>query len=128
VSGDSDDCEVLGVNPYPTFKQVFVLTLGNSFRDDAIAWRWAEKQSRFTLRFPPIAGDCYRTKSRSGWRSVVYASLRICRKRESENSGDSVCQELPPFTLNSVFSIQAQLPKLDVAGSIPVSRSILSTT
>ena len=41
-----------------------------------------------------------------------------------ENFANRGEQELKPWAQNSLFSIDGQFPKLDVAGSSPVSRSI----
>ena len=55
-------------------------------------------------------------------------SVKRCAEGKCEIPVNSIAGKRCPDSLCSLFSIYVQLPKLNVAGSIPVSRSIESTS
>jgi hypothetical protein len=57
-------------------------------------------------------------------RVLHLCSIRILREADSKFSVISIARTRCPETLCSLFSIEGRFPKLNVAGSIPVSRSI----
>jgi hypothetical protein len=70
--------------------------------------------------------------ARTSWFALI-GVLRLCSvksgaKTQGENTVISIARTRSAETLNSLFVIYCHFPKLDVAGSIPVSRSILSIT
>ena len=55
-------------------------------------------------------------------------SVSVVKKAQNENSVFSIARTRCQETLLSLFPIYCRLPKLDVVGSSPISRSNFSTT
>jgi hypothetical protein len=71
-----------------------------------------------------------RCRSGTGPKVRVLRLCSVCavKKAQSENAVFSIARTRCRETLCSLFPIYCRLPKLDVAGSTPVSRSIFSIT
>jgi hypothetical protein len=69
-----------------------------------------------------------------GWHSLSVRgehrlnTVKLCADVQNENWLNPIARKRPTKTLCSLLSIDSRLPKLNVAGSIPVSRSIFSIT
>ena len=77
------------------------------------------------LKLVPVAVGESCTRST---RVLRLCSVKSRAKAQSENWVFSIARTRCPETQCSLFPICCRLPKLDVAGSSPVSRSIFSIT